>query len=103
MLERLYALRDRPDVIRINGKNVPEIDDAELDAAPAIVKMSKGIEELILIRKQLLRFISNPRRLLNDLEVAAFHQRDPDGHEQVKKLLRRGKKPERVYCFHLPD
>jgi hypothetical protein len=103
MLERLYALRDRPEVIRINGKNVPVIDDDTLDAAPAVVKMSKGIEELILTKKQLVRAFGNPRMVVNDLEVAPFHQRDPDQHDQVKKLLRQGKKPERVYCFHLPD
>ena len=101
LYERLIALAEHPHALRIPRKCLPQLIDADIDQAPAIVRTGQaGRVELLLTESQLRRAFPVKRLLFEDERVLKIAVAE-NGRKQTKRKIRKGHDDERFYCFRL--
>jgi len=101
-IKQVLELADQWDTLWVSFDKLPQLTDAEIEDAPAIVREGPGERrELLLTERQLLRKFDNLRAFFSDNEVRRIWVRE-DGRRQTKRQFRRNRKAERVFCFRLP-
>ena len=102
-IDRLRRLTLRKGVIHVDRKRLRDISTANLNKAPALVRLNqKGEKEILLTERQFSRAFPLHLDFFRDPEVQAVMRKDADGRRTVKRTVRTNKRQERLYCFLLP-
>lgn len=101
-VERLRRLALRKGVIHVDPKELQDISNSDLGAAPALVRFDRqGRKEILLTEAHLDRAFPFKRDFFDDPGVQAILQRDSDQRRTVKRTVRTSKRQERFYVFTL--
>jgi hypothetical protein len=104
------GIRWRQRVIRLSrakgvvdlSKGLARLSDADLAAIPAFKAIGRaGRQELLFTPAALETAFADRRSLFRDPQIKRMMITDRD-RKSVKRRLRAGHEPERVYCFRLP-
>jgi hypothetical protein len=84
------------------SKGLARLSDADLAAIPAFKAIGRaGRQELLFTPAALETAFADRRSLFRDPQIKRMMITDRD-RKSVKRRLRAGHEPERVYCFRLP-
>jgi hypothetical protein len=99
--DKVIELSRAKGVLDVSG-GLPRLNDNESADIAAFLSVGRsGRRELLLTPTALERAFADRRALFRDEQVKRMMITD-GGRKTVKRRLRAGHKPERVYCFRLP-
>lgn len=101
--EKVEAFARRSVMIRYTDCKLPRLTEEAANNAPGFLRtMSDGSNELILTTRAMSKAFPDRNGILKDSEVRAMLVSD-GGRRATKRVIRRGGKPVRVYCFRIAE